>query len=358
MSKTHKKLNLLSLLALLLVSCQSTCDKKEDAKDIAPQVLEQKGNAESSAIVNGQAIDKNKLEKLYVGAIDRMAKAGRPANDDMGIKIRASLLTRLIDEELLKQKANKEGIEIDRMEKIKAFEEYKSRMGGEAVYKNFKERSGIAEEDLIDNLVKEKLIEKLSLKITDNKPLTEEEIKEHFEKNPELYTKPPMAHAKHILLKFDPKESKEKEEVIIKKVNDIMKELKEPNASFAQIAAKYSECPSAKNGGDLGFFPKGRMVKPFEEAAFNGPLNIIQSPIKTDYGYHILLVQEKTPLKRAELSEVKDQIVQFLTQGRQNHKIQNILEKLKREAKITINDKSLTLERYLGEGKKEVEAQK
>ncbi len=348
----------LAILTILGASCESTCDKNEGPKEINSQILEQKGNITSVATINGQAIDKNKLDKLYAGAVERMAKAQRPVSDEMGPKIRASILTRLIDEELLKQKADKEGIIIDRMERIKALEEYKKKMGGEAVYKNFQEKSGISEEELIDNLLKEKLIEKLSLKLTNAKPPAEEEIKEYFEKNSDRFTKPPMVHAKHILLKLEPNSTKDQEEVILKKMGDIMKELKAPGALFGQIAEKYSECPSNKSGGDLGFFPQGRMVKSFEEAAFKGPVKTLQGPIKTDYGYHILYVEEKTPLKRAELSEVKDQIVQSITQGKQNYEMHNILEKLKKEAKIVIKDQSLTLERYLGQEKKEPQVQK
>lgn len=61
---------------------------------------------------------------------------------------------------------------------------------------------------------------------------------------------------------------------------------------FAEVAAAVSQCPSGKNGGDLGFFGKGQMVPEFELAAFNQPIGEISQPIKTQFGWHLLVVTD------------------------------------------------------------------
>lgn len=95
--------------------------------------------------------------------------------------------------------------------------------------------------------------------------------------------------------------------ILIPSTGDDVKDLAEANrihgelikgANFAEYAKKYSQDPgSAKNGGDLGWFGKGQMVKEFEDASFNGAVNVIQKPVKSSYGYHIIKVTGKSNKK-------------------------------------------------------------
>lgn len=64
-------------------------------------------------------------------------------------------------------------------------------------------------------------------------------------------------------------------------------------ASFEELAKKYSKCPSGKNGGDLGYFRRGQMVKEFENVAFDTEINKVSDPIKTQFGYHLIKVYDK-----------------------------------------------------------------
>jgi len=67
----------------------------------------------------------------------------------------------------------------------------------------------------------------------------------------------------------------------------------EAGESFADLAKQYSSCPSGKSGGDLGYFKKGQMVKPFEDAAFSLPVNKVSNPVKTQFGYHLIEVTDR-----------------------------------------------------------------
>ena len=75
--------------------------------------------------------------------------------------------------------------------------------------------------------------------------------------------------------------------------NDIKKQIEE-GADFAEMAQKYSSCPSKAQGGDLGTFSPGQMVPEFDKVVFSAPLNEVQGPVKTQFGYHLLEVTSRT----------------------------------------------------------------
>jgi len=89
-----------------------------------------------------------------------------------------------------------------------------------------------------------------------------------------------QVNAAHILVKTE-KEAKELKEEILK------------GKKFADVAKKHSTCPSGKNGGDLGWFGKGQMVPPFENAAFNANKGDLVGPVKTEFGWHLILVKDQ-----------------------------------------------------------------
>jgi peptidyl-prolyl cis-trans isomerase C len=86
--------------------------------------------------------------------------------------------------------------------------------------------------------------------------------------------------AAHILVKGEPR------------AKEIMEKLK-AGESFDALAKQFSECPSKKKGGDLGWFTRGRMVREFENAAFAGEKGMLTGPIKTQFGWHIIKVLDK-----------------------------------------------------------------
>ncbi|MCY0964154.1 peptidylprolyl isomerase [Parathalassolituus penaei] len=85
----------------------------------------------------------------------------------------------------------------------------------------------------------------------------------------------PRACARHILVKTEAEALK-------------IKQMLANGSDFFTLAKKYSTCPSKKNGGSLGEFSRGDMVKPFDDAVFKGPLLTVQGPVKTQFGYHLI----------------------------------------------------------------------
>ena len=135
--------------------------------------------------------------------------------------------------------------------------------------------------------------------------VTEEELKEFYETNKVRFEKGGTVRAKHILVKDEAKCQQILEEIVEGKV-------------FEEAAQQYSTCPSGQKGGDLGSFGKGQMVKEFEEAAFNAEVGAIVGPVETQFGYHLIKVEDKREERIAEFEQVESRIRRTLENKKQN----------------------------------------
>lgn len=127
--------------------------------------------------------------------------------------------------------------------------------------------------------------------------------------NSARFTRPEELRARHILIKFNPGD-KAGEQKALEKIQAAQEQVK--TKSFAEVAKAISEDTGSKEqGGDLGFFPKGRMVPAFEEAAFAAEIGKVTQPVKTDFGYHLIKVEEKRPGKTANFEEDKLEAAKF-----------------------------------------------
>jgi peptidyl-prolyl cis-trans isomerase D len=117
----------------------------------------------------------------------------------------------------------------------------------------------------------------------------EEDLHRYYEENISRYTTAEQRRASHILVKVEPEDSAAKKEVAKKRAEELLAEVRKNPAAFADIARKNSQDPgSAAQGGDLDFFGRGMMAKPFEDAVFAMKPGEISDVIQTDFGYHII----------------------------------------------------------------------
>lgn len=156
------------------------------------------------------------------------------------------------------------------------------------------------------------------------------DVERSYNENIEQYTTPEQVRASHILLKTDGKD----DAAVKARAEDVLKQAKAPGADFAALAKKYSEDDSnAKNGGDLDFFGKGRMVPEFDRVAFSMEPGQISDLVKTEYGYHIIKLTDKKPGGTKKLDEVRQQIVDQLAFDRAQTEAATLAENLEKQIK-------------------------
>lgn len=245
-----------------------------------------------AAAVGDEVILKSEMKKFFD---DWKASTQQPtmiSEDDA--------LQMLIDEKLILEKAKKEGI---------TAKDTEIEMHLEQIMKNIESRfdsyqsflTALHNEGFTLGKLKEKYREEISKQIIKETIINREvfskvSVSEYGKRQfyqthlDSLPLRPRMMKVGSIVIK--PKVSKESLDKALKKIEKIKAELDE-NADFEELARKYSDCPSGGNGGDLGYFSRGQMVKPFEDAAFSLNIGEVSKPVKTQFGYHLIRVDDK-----------------------------------------------------------------
>ncbi len=137
--------------------------------------------------------------------------------------------------------------------------------------------------------------------------VTDDDIEGYYQAHQNDFAQEERLSAGHILIRVDQDASEEDIEEARNKIEQIRQEL-EQGKDFAELAREHSQCPSADQGGDLGSFGRGQMVPAFEEAAFAMNPGEISEPVKTQFGWHIIKVNDYTPARIQELDEVRSRI--------------------------------------------------
>lgn len=189
----------------------------------------------------------------------------------------------------------------------------------ELIYNYAKDSSFDKDENYIRNveLAKKEILTQTAIaKVMSEVVVTDTEVQDYYKANKNKFVNPQSVKAKHILVDTE------------QKANDVLKEIKN-GLNFEDAARKYSSCPSKSQGGNLGQFTRGQMVPEFEDAAFSLDVNTVGGPVKTQFGYHLIKVDEKIPESIKSYDEVKNDIKNNLLQQRQAFKYSELNKQLR-----------------------------
>ncbi len=269
------------------------------------------------------------------------------------------VINQLIIQKLLDQEAEARGIKVTQKDVDQAIKDVMDKMGGKDQLMNTLRNNGISTAEFKKDIKVQVKMQKLATEAANIK-VTDADCKNFYNKNQDKFKHADQVRASHILIsanpyqiqqeitektkgKMDEKELKAQvEKVMAEKqaeAEKLAKELQADSSKFAQYAKKYSEDPqSAKQGGDLGFFAKDRMVPEFAEAAFKAKPNTVTEPVKSQFGYHIIMVTDRRGAGVVPYEKAKSDIKDYLTQEKQVKALDELTTAAKKKAKIEFVD--------------------
>jgi parvulin-like peptidyl-prolyl isomerase len=307
-------------------------EKSEDEKSKDEQAKKDDGKLPVEAtgpvaVVNGTEIPASKFNEL----IERRTKGRRTVPHRLAMMYKQRTLQQVIDDHLITNKLEEVGVEVSDEEVEAQYKEFRERFPNDDAFQQFLERSGVTVERIKEDMAKSERLKK-HLEDKYDIAVTDKDAKDYYTKNAKSFEKPERVKASHILIKAEGKDEKKNAEAK-KKAEDLAKKAK-GGADFAKLAKTHSEGPSAKRGGDLGFFPKGRMVPEFDKVAFDMKKGDISDPVKTRFGYHVIKVMDKKEAGKQSFAEAKEDIMERLERQKLREGMDEFIKKLREDAKI------------------------
>ncbi len=341
---------LIILLSAGLLYAQDSSDTKSktaatpDLNKMISDAVSKSGASSASvvlkdpvAVVNGEKISKAELEKNFKEAMASSGVGSTQLTADQKLQGYREILNGMIIEKLVdKQSAN---IQVSKEDLDAQLAKIKAQFPSEEVFQNEMKKSGLTMDQFMANLQRSLRQTKwMQTQVQGKDTITEADAKAFYDANQKDFTNPDLVKASHILFRLPPDATPEQTKAAEKKAkNAIIRANKgEP---FAQLAAELSEEPGAKQrGGDLGYFPKDKMVPEFANAAFAQQVGTVSAtPVKTKFGYHVIKVTDKKPAGIATFDEAKAQIMQYLQAEKRRAIFKGVVQDLRQAAKIEDN---------------------
>ncbi|HOR42084.1 MAG TPA: SurA N-terminal domain-containing protein [Atribacterota bacterium] len=278
------------------------------------------------AEVNGTGISYQQWQKAFTSFVSRYDSQTLSAiSDELLASLKNNITEQLVNSTLLYQYAERQNINVTAADLDREVEEIKSSFSSEQEFNDALRKNNLTLNQLKDNLKRQIRIDKAVQNEYDKINISDEEIVQYYEENKSAFFQQEKRQISHILV-----EDEEEAELLRNQLNEGLIE-------FEQTAKDKSICPSAEQGGDLGYIMRGQMVPEFEEVAFSLEKGELSNVVKTEYGYHILQCGDIQEEKQLTLDEAQNSIKSILAYQKQNESIQSLLAQLKENADIKIH---------------------
>jgi peptidyl-prolyl cis-trans isomerase C len=286
------------------------------------------------ARVNGDAISRAELDEA-VAEIE--ARAGQPMPPDQRDRVLRAVLDQLIGYRLLVQESGSRKTPVSDTDLDARIAQLRSQFPSEEVFQQQlqQRKTTLAElrEDTRDSM---RITAMLQAELDAKTSVTPEQVNDFYVRNPATFQQGERVKASHILVRVQANADVAEREKARAKAAGLLADLK-AGKDFAALAKQYSDDPgSGAQGGDLGFFQRGQMVPPFEQAAFALPVGQTSDLVTSDFGIHIIRVIEREPGRTQPLDEVKADIEQYLVGQNREAQTRLFVDTLKSKGKVEI----------------------
>ena len=270
-------------------------------------------------------------------AITRQAEAlfenvarGMPGKPREVIQLAAFDLAkeRMIDQALMSQESKRRNYLVDPAELAHGMKQWLKQNGGKKAFQKNKHPLIKDKEDLKKEITSQIQFNRLLEEESACSPVSEKDALEYYESRPDLFRTEETLTASHLLKKASTEEEfvKNKQAVLV-----IRKKI-EKGMDFVEAVREESD--DAVNDGHLGNFGKGKMVPEFEKVAFSLAEGELSQPVRTQFGWHLILLHERTQPQISPFEEMREKIVEYLTERRKDKVFEEFLDRLKSEATI------------------------
>jgi peptidyl-prolyl cis-trans isomerase C len=295
-------------LFLFLLLPFSACQPEEEAA--APVLIH----------VDGRSVTLEQFQKDFSATLP----PGQNLSSEEKEELKRAFLVQVIDRELALAEAENLGITVTPTEVEEALQEYRRDYPAGAFEEMLRER-GITldswQRELTQNLLMEKVVRQAAYT---GVTVEEEEVAAHYQEHREDFDRPEQVRARQIVLSTEAEGQR------------ILGLLRQ-GEPFAEMARQHSLSPDGEQGGDLGFFARGEMPPEFDAVVFSLPVGRLSDLVKSEYGYHIFLVEERRKAMRLGLDSVQDEIRAELRAEKEDQAYQEWLRKLRVQAAIEVN---------------------
>jgi peptidyl-prolyl cis-trans isomerase C len=294
------------------------------------------GAKQNSAVasVNGVLIPKEYLAREVRRFEEQALSQGQMVDEKQREAINRQALDTLIDMELLYQESQRRGFEVTKERIEQQVSNLRSQFADEEEFAGALEQIGISKDELRTEFKRQIAIQDMiDLDIAPSVSVLDEEPRDYYDANPGFFITPEQVQARHILILVSPDAGKEQKSAARSRIEEIRNRIL-AGEGFAELASQFSEDGSSAYGGDLGYFQREQMVKPFADAAFSLEIGQLSGIVTTEYGYHLIQVTDKKAESIIPYEEIQARIVQYLHREKVMVAIEELAAQLRSEAEI------------------------